>query len=481
MSLELDATAAADGGTLTADGRRGAVEPGAGLRVGSLLAHFRIDARLGQGGMGEVYRATDLALDRPVAIKVLPAGVAQDTGRRERLFREARAQARLQHPNVCHIYYVGQEEGLVFFAMELVVGESLSERLARGPVPADEAVELVRQAALGLREAHRHGFTHRDVKPSNLMVDREGRIKVVDFGLVTREDPEEIGQGQGQGQGHGDAGKTGIVGTPLYMAPEQAAGGAIDVRADIYALGATLHHLVAGRPPFEGESIDELVTRHREGPRTPLAMTARRARALSAIDRLIDRMMAKRPEDRFAGYDELIDELERVSPSRTRPAGAWVRGLAALIDVIVIALAQAPAQVIADQMDRQFEANIVIAVVAPLYVAIALSRWGTTVGRWLLDLEVVTVPGLRRPSLARALVRHAIEYGPFTAAVLLGDLAERLDSGPLDAISNALAIGGLLWGFGELTRASLRTPDKRTRWDRAAGTMVRYRSHRASA
>lgn len=476
MSLELDATEAADGGTLTADGRAGAAEAGAGLRVGSLLAHFRIDAPLGQGGMGEVYRATDLALDRPVAIKVLPAGVAQDTGRRERLFREARAQARVQHPNVCHIYYVGQEEGVVFFAMELVAGETLSERLARGPVPADEAVEMVRQAALGLREAHRHGFTHRDVKPSNLMVDREGRIKVVDFGLVSKNQKDEIGQGQG----HGDAGKTGIVGTPLYMAPEQAAGGAIDARADIYALGATLHHLVAGRPPFAGESIDELVTRHREGPRAPLAITARKARALSAIDRVIDRMMAKRPEDRFAGYDELIDELERVSPARTRAAGAWVRGLAALIDVIVIALAQAPAQVIATQLDRQFEANIVIAVVAPLYVAIALSRWGTTIGRWLLDLEVVTVPGLHRPSLVRALVRHAVQFGPLTAAVLLGDLADRVDSGPLDAIATALAIGGLLWGFGELTRASLRTPDKRTRWDRAAGTMVRYRSHTRS-
>jgi uncharacterized RDD family membrane protein YckC len=262
------------------------------------------------------------------------------------------------------------------------------------------------------------------------------------------------------------------------MAPEQAAGEAIDVRADIYALGATLHHLVAGKPPFEGDSLDELVTRHREGPRPRLA-EGRRARALSAIDHVIARMMAKRPDDRFASYDELLDELDRVSPARTRVAGAWVRGLAALIDMLAIALATLPAQLAADQLDRTINGNLAVALIAPLYVMIALSRWGTTLGRWLLDLEVVAVPGLRRPSLAQGALRHAAEYGPLTAAVLLGMIATATGNGPLDTISSAVGIAGVVWGFGELTRATLLTPDKRTLWDRAAGTMVRYRARRA--
>src|SRR5688500_14131131 len=173
--------------------------------------------------------------------------------------------------------------------MELVEGETLAERIARGPMDAADAVELVRQAALGLREAQKQGFTHRDVKPSNLMVDRDGRVRVVDFGLVTR----------GEG-GATSVEQTGMVGTPLYMAPEQAAGDPIDARADIYALGATLHHLVSGKPPFAGDTVVDLASRHANDPRPKLTVPGTRARSLSAVDAVIARMMAKRPEDRFA-------------------------------------------------------------------------------------------------------------------------------------------------------------------------------------
>jgi serine/threonine protein kinase len=138
--VELDVTATSGGAPLRSDRDRE-------LRAGDLLAHFRIDRRLGVGGMGEVWLATDMALDRPVAIKVLPPEVARDASRRERLFREARAQARIHHPNVCHIYYVGEERGIVFFAMEHIAGESLAERVSKGPVPVDEAIEWVRMAA----------------------------------------------------------------------------------------------------------------------------------------------------------------------------------------------------------------------------------------------------------------------------------------------------------------------------------------------
>ena len=461
VSLELDATVAAPtDATVTDDGRAPRPAPAGGLRVGAMLAHFRVDALLGHGGMGEVYRATDLALDRPVALKVLPAAVAQDVGRRERLIREARAQARVAHPNVCHIYYVGQEDGVVFFAMELVDGESLAERIARGPLPAAEAVEIVRQAALGLRAAAAHGFTHRDVKPSNLMVDRAGMVKVVDFGLVAQAGAEEGG----------------VVGTPLYMAPEQAAGEATDARADIYALGATLHHLVAGRPPFEGDTALALATRHRDEARPRLVATGRRGRAMSAVDQVVARMMAKRADERFASYDALVAELERISPARTRPGGLWVRAIAAFIDMMVLVVALAPVHLLLDVWDREVPGELALALAGPLYTAVGLSRWGTTVGRWLLDLEVVTVGTLARPSVARALARHLVEYGPLSAAIVLGIAQRETPGETVDFLAAMLALAGIIWGVGGLARAAIVTPDKRTVWDRVAGTMVRYRT-----
>ncbi len=458
MSVELDAT--------VTDDRKGG-PAGPALGPGTMLAHFRIEALLGKGGMGEVYRATDVALDRPVALKVLPASVGEDASRRERLFREARAQARLQHPNVCHVYYVGQEAGVVFFAMELVPGETLAERVARGPLPAGEAVELIRQAALGLREAWRLGFTHRDVKPSNLMLDREGRVKVVDFGLVSRE-------AGGDASAAMDA--TGIVGTPLYMAPEQGrTTEAASPRADIYALGVTLHHLLSGRPPFHGESLDVLATQHREAPRPKLATGGKRGRALSAIDQIVNRMMAKRPEDRHASYDELIADLERVSVSRTRPAGAVVRSLAFLIDLLLLTMVLSPVFVIADESTYDLDENAMVLAVGFVYYVVGLSRFGTTVGRALLDLEVIAVAGQGRPTPFQALVRFAVELGPLTAAIAVRLARQATGQQLLEILEPMLAIGGFVYGMVSLVAAAVRTPDKRTWWDRAAGTMVRYR------
>src|SRR5690348_4790355 len=157
---------------------------GEAISSGVQLGHFRIERPLGAGGMGEVYLATDLALDRPVALKVLPGEMARDPSRRERLVREARAQARVSHTNVGHIYFVGEDAGRLYFAMEYVEGQTLAERIDRGPLSVDAALDMIRGAALGLREAQRHGFTHRDVKPSNLMIDHHGVVKVLDFGLA---------------------------------------------------------------------------------------------------------------------------------------------------------------------------------------------------------------------------------------------------------------------------------------------------------
>ncbi len=435
--------------------------------AGRQLAHFRLERLLGKGGMGEVYEATDTALDRRVAVKVLPAEVAASANLRERFLREARSQARLQHPNVCHIYYVGEQDGLLFFAMELIDGESLAERLQReGRVPPDQAVELVRMAALGLREAHAHGFTHRDVKPSNLMVDRGGTVKVVDFGLVKQTGVADGGTGEAPRSTEGTA----LVGTPLYMAPEQAAGDALDQRADIYALGATLHHLVSGAPPFAGDSALELASQHLSSPRPRLAAPGRSGRVLAPIDALVDSMMRKDPADRPAGYDELVAQLERLSPARTRLAGFWVRFFAACIDLLLVSLVMIPLSLVVTDNN-----GWVLALLLGAYAVITVGRWGQTVGKAALEIEVVRTDG-GRTGFARALLRALHQLAPL---VFFGALSWGVSAAGaahwMVAVSEVLVMLAFLRLPAAVALAALWRPDKRTGWDRVAGTMVRYR------
>ncbi|MEO8703156.1 MAG: serine/threonine-protein kinase [Kofleriaceae bacterium] len=281
------AGAAAASRTLTDPNRARPVEHAGTDLIGEHFAHFRIERRIGQGGMGEVYLATDLALDRSVALKVLGREIIDDTTARDRFVREARSQARINHPNICHIYFIGEQFGRLFFAMELVEGENLQQRVDRtGGIPQREAIELVRMAAAGLAEAQKHGFTHRDVKPSNLLLDKHGVLKVADFGLVDT------------------AADAMIVGTPRYMAPEQLRGEIVDFRADMYALGVTLHHLVAGAPPFAGRTMADLVAQHLGDTRPRFAGDS------ALLEALCDRLMAKRPIDRFPSYAELLAALE---------------------------------------------------------------------------------------------------------------------------------------------------------------------------
>jgi len=460
--------------TATAGGR--APDPGTpGLSAGQQLGHFRIERPLGAGGMGEVYLATDLALDRPVAIKVLPEQLAKDPKRRDRMIREARAQARVAHPNVGHIYFVGEEAGRLYFAMEYVAGDTLAERIAQGPLSIEDALGLIRAAALGLREAQRSGFTHRDVKPSNLMVDGHGMLKVLDFGLAAGGDPEA--------RGSGPVAQTSLAGTPLYMAPEQARGDAIDFRADIYALGATLYHLISGKPPFQADSVDELVTLHANAARPAVPRRGVPRTQSGAIDALIAKMMAARPEDRFASYDELLRAIELASATHTRPAGLWVRAIATGVDFLALTIV-AILIVVATQLLRgESPGNVSIGpVLLPLYAiyaAVATRRYGRTFGQSLFELEVVDVATQRRPSWKQAAVRAlvAIVLPSIAVAIpLVLDLAgyEVWNVGELLVVALWLANGLiLLW-------ASARAAGKRAIWDRASATMVRYYTPRAA-
>lgn len=475
MSVPVDPrgqTAAADSPaldlTMTDSGRGRAPAQAGDPLVGTHLAHFRVDERIGAGGMGEVYKGWDLALDRPVAIKLITPAIAADPDLRERFYREARAQARITHPNVCHIYFVGEQDARVFFAMEYIEGESLAERVARdGTIPAEDALEYVRQAALGLREAHAHGFTHRDVKPSNLMVDRGGTVKVVDFGLVSQaQAPDAAGD-----PGAVDA--TSQVGTPLYMAPEQARGQRVDHRADIYSLGATLHQLISGAPPFSGGTALDLFSQHLSGER-PKLLPRRRGNIAGAapIDELCDRMMAKQAVERFADYDQLIRELERVSPRRTRPAGFWVRGFAVLLDFIAVGAMSVPLQLLDVTSD-----NLLLIVIGSAYYLLCHGRWGRTAGKYALELELVSIDSGKRPAPRQVVRRFAEQWG----LVVIGTAGSELARWTLPGLSwvetaaGTVAIGGFLIIVVLGVVAARFVPDKRTTWDKAAGTQVRYR------
>jgi uncharacterized RDD family membrane protein YckC len=449
---------------------------GAHPMIGRRLAHFGVEEILGRGGMGEVYRATDLALDRPVALKVLAPSIADDPALRARFWREARAQARIHHPNVCHIYYIGEEEQdrLLFFAMEYIEGETLAERLKRdGQMSAAEALVYCHMAAQGLREAERHGFTHRDIKPSNLMVDRFGVLKVLDFGIVKHASREDAGAEDDPTQSRRWAGGE-ILGTPLYMAPEQAQGLAVDFRSDVYSLGATLHHLIAGTPPFAGATPLGLLAQHVTKPRPRLPRRGRREES-SSVDHLLNTMMAKRPEDRFHSYDELLEAVEVASAQHSRPAGFWVRALAVQLDFLVLGIIGlalgAPTHWLAQRYD-----TLVWLCVAAIYSIVCTSVWGGTLGKSILEIEVVRIDGVPRLGWRRAALRFFAEWGPAVTMLAVEALSAPFrEASTVSDIVFAVLIGtSLAWPLLAGLYAS-STRHRRAFWDRWAGTLVRYR------
>ena len=463
-----DAAPVAAAPTLTDAASERSPTPGAETLVGQSLAHFRIDELLGKGGMGEVYLATDMALDRKVAIKVLSRDIAADERLRRRFFREARSQARIHHANVCHIYYIGEAGERLFFAMEYVEGESLQERIDRdGAVDAGVAVEICRLAALGLREANQHGFTHRDVKPSNLMVDKDNNVKVVDFGLVKEAsgDPDQPGAAATTIDG------TSIVGTPRYMAPEQARGEAVDFRADIYSLGATLHHLVAGEPPFAGPTPLAVLSQHLSDPRPHLHERKWKRRGPAPIDVLCDRMMAKDPAERFRNYDDVIATMENNSPARTRPAGFWVRIFALALDFIVVALLSWPIVFLGDEFE-----NAIFAATAVVYSIFCHGRWGRTLGKFALEVEVVVVDQRGPPSYAAAALRFLAQWGIVYLFAGIATLGAALGYESVEQTATIIMVTTLLIVYPlEGILSSWAVPNNRTWWDRAARTQVRYR------
>ncbi len=253
---------------------------------GTVLAgRYRIVGLLGRGGMGEVYRADDLKLDQPVALKFLPHGLDTDEGRLARFYREVRVARQVSHPAVCRVYDVGEADGHLFLSMEMVDGENLASLLRRiGRLPADKATDIARQLCGGLAAAHERGVLHRDLKPSNLMLDGQGNVRITDFGLA----------GLAETLGEEDV----RSGTPGYMSPEQLQGRDVTVRSDIYALGLVLYELYTGRRAFSGKSLAEYARKHRD--ERPIEPSALVAGLDPAVERAILACLEKEPRRRPA-------------------------------------------------------------------------------------------------------------------------------------------------------------------------------------
>jgi len=231
------------------------------LPAGSRLGQYEVVAALGEGGMGEVYRAQDVRLGRAVAIKVLPDSFAADAERIARLEREAKVLAALNHPHIAALYGIEQSDGRHFLVMELVEGETLADRIARGPIPVADAVRLAVQIAEALEAAHEKGIVHRDLKPGNISVTADDRVKVLDFGLAKTFDNESAASGLTHSPTLSivatQAGM--ILGTAAYMSPEQARGRQVDKRSDVWAFGCVLYEMLTGRRAFEGEDVTDII------------------------------------------------------------------------------------------------------------------------------------------------------------------------------------------------------------------------------
>src|SRR5262245_41780968 len=226
------------------------------LRPGSRLGDYEVTGFIASGAMGDVYRARDTRLGRDAALKVLPPTVVSDPDRRARFEREARTLASLTHAHIATIYGVEEANGISALALELVDGETLADRIARGKVPVDEAIRIARQIAEALETAHEHGIVHRDLKPANVKVTRDGVVKVLDFGLAKLADSRDGGPAKSAVATLPNVTGVGtIVGTPAYMSPEQARGEPADQRADIWAFGCVLYEMLTGHPAFSANTV----------------------------------------------------------------------------------------------------------------------------------------------------------------------------------------------------------------------------------
>ena len=345
-----------------------------GLPSGKRIGAYEIVAPLGAGGMGEVYRARDTRLGRDVALKVLPASVAGDADRLRRFEQEARATGALNHPNVLAVYDVGEHEGTPFLVTELLEGATLRERLQAGPLPPRKALEVAGQIARGLAAAHEKGIVHRDLKPENLFVTKDGRVKILDFGLAKAVGGEVSATESTLAETEPGA----VLGTAGYMAPEQVRGKPADARADIFAFGAVLYEMLAGKRAFPGDTAIDRA--HAILNKEPAPLAEAGVSVPPAVERVLQRCLEKAPDERFHSAADLGFALEALSDA----SSAGTRAV------------DAPAP----------RRPTVVLVLTLLLVVFGVG--GVLAGRWLgrHDTTPPSRPAASQPKYTRALFRR---------------------------------------------------------------------------
>ncbi len=280
------------------------------VNAGTRLGPYEILTAIGAGGMGEVYRARDTRLDRIIAVKVLPAHLADRSELRERFEREARTIASLNHPHICTLFDIGQQEGIDYLVMEYLKGETLAQRLVKGPLPLEQVLQSAIEISDALDKAHRKGVTHRDLKPGNIMLTKTG-TKLLDFGLAKLKQevaPANVQLSQLPTASDPLTADGAIVGTLQYMAPEQLEGKEVDARTDIFSFGAVVYEMATGKHAFEGKSQASLIAAILE--REPPAMSSLQPMTPPALDRVVKRCLAKEPDERCQSAKDLTDELK---------------------------------------------------------------------------------------------------------------------------------------------------------------------------
>ena len=391
----------------------------------AVAGRYAVERELGRGGMGIVFLARDLALDRLVAIKLLPPALAESADRRARFVREARTAARLSHPNIVPIHSVEESDGLVFFVMGYVAGETLGQRISRlGRLPAAELSGVVREVAWALAYAHRQGVVHRDVKPENILLERDGgRAMVTDFGIAhVSGDAVDTPAGQ-------------VVGTARAVSPEQAAGEPVDGRSDLYSLGVTAFLAATGQWPFEGESAAAVLAQHLTQPPPPVLDL--RPDLPAPLAHAIERCLAKSPEDRFASGEELAAALGSNLP--------------------VLAATPAPVARAARELhelgtDMGGYGSVLLLVVVSLMAGPYLRPFGLEdaflgLMRFGVGLGMISLAGVRKVTAFRAIrdaIRRGYGYEDIRAA-LLGTEEERE---PVTVGAKIAAVAGWLAAFG---------------------------------
>jgi tetratricopeptide (TPR) repeat protein/TolB-like protein/predicted Ser/Thr protein kinase len=310
--------------------------------IGKTVSHYKIIEKLGEGGMGEVYLAEDTELERKVALKFLPQRVASDPDALARFKREAQAAASLNHPNIITVHEIGSHDDRSFIAMAYIDGDLLSDEIKKG-IPLERALDIAVQVCDGLDKAHRAGIVHRDIKPENLLIDRDGRVKILDFGLAS--------SGAPGAQSTDDS----TAGTVYYMSPEQVRGDEADARGDVFSLGAVLYEMLAGKRPFEGAHSEAVRYSIMNEEATPLSR--HNPRVTPELERIVSKALAKDPADRYPSAALLATDLKSVAAGTgakaTRTAGARVSRKRLAIPGAVVLLA-----VVALLVVNPFKVNI---------------------------------------------------------------------------------------------------------------------------